>query len=85
MKRSMPAYTELAEALRLRRTIIADHAMRDRDPVAHLEALKNVSARILSAQAALPPPIDPRLMHCLERCSYDKALAMLEDDSAVNH
>jgi hypothetical protein len=82
---SMSPYAHLVKLLRLRREIIADHAMRDRDPAAHLRALQGISERILSAQAALPGPVDPRLAHCLERCSYDKALAILEETPSEEH
>ncbi len=75
-------YSNLADALRLRRNIIANHGKRDSDPAAHLEALKRVSEKIHAIQNALPASIDHRLAHYLERCSYDKALALLEDHSA---
>jgi len=71
-------YSLLAEALRERKSVIADHAWRDRDATAHLEKLKEVSERILALQAQLPPDLDPNLAHYLQRCSYDKALAFLE-------
>ncbi len=66
----------LATALRRRVELIADHALRDRDPTAHLEALRTVSDEI----GALAPQFghDPRLQHFLDRCSYDKALVWLE-------
>ncbi len=73
------ARRDLVHALRLRREIIADHAMRDNDPAAHLEALKSVSEQILAIQKKLPPSLEPRLAHYLDRCSYDKALALLEE------
>jgi hypothetical protein len=81
MKVTSIVYRDLAEALHLRREVIADHALRDKDPIAHLKALQRVSERILALQAALPAPVDPRLAHYLERCSYDKALALLKEHS----
>jgi len=71
-------YPQLASSLRERLSVIADHAWRDRDPATHLEKLKTVSEHILSLQSQLPPNVDPKLAHYLERCSYDKALAFLE-------
>ncbi|MGC3988199.1 MAG: hypothetical protein QM796_00675 [Chthoniobacteraceae bacterium] len=72
-------YSQLASSLRERLAVIADHAWRDRDPAAHLEKLKTVSEHLLALQAQLPPKVDPKLAHYLERCSYDKALAFLEE------
>ena len=79
---SSRTYKDLAATLRLRREIIANHAMRDKDPGEHLEALKRVSERILAIRNTLPATTDPRLAHYLDRCSYDKALALLENRSA---
>jgi hypothetical protein len=73
-----PARLALAEALRERLAVIGDRALRERDPSAHLERLKSASERIVALQSALPGPTDPRLAHYLERCSYEKALAILE-------
>ena len=70
----------LAAALRERRSIIADETSR-RDPERHLERLKTVSEKIGALEKALPHPVDPRLAHYLTRCSYDKALEMLEENS----
>jgi hypothetical protein len=70
-------YRELADALRERLAVIADHESRQRDPGAHLERLKAVSEKIVQLQSQLPPPTDPRLNHFLQGCSYDKALAFL--------
>ena len=70
---------ELAAALRERLVVIADRASYERDPQAHLRQLQSVSERIAALAGKLPAPVDPRLAHYLERCSYDKALAFLED------
>jgi hypothetical protein len=69
----------LAEALRERLAVIADHAHRDRDQAGHLQRLIDVSGKIdglinyLSAQE-----LDPQFRHYLEKKSYDKALAWIE-------
>jgi hypothetical protein len=69
---------ELESALRKRLDVVADHGLRDRDPAAHLEALK-AAQRELEAQIALRPPgTDPQLLHFLERQSYEKAAAFLQ-------
>ena len=69
--------TELANALRERRSLIADETSR-REPEQHLAKLKTVSERIVALSEALPRPIEPQLAHYLARCSYDKALEALE-------
>jgi hypothetical protein len=69
---------ELAGALHERLAIIQNREAYDRDPAAHLEQLKMISAKIAGLQHQLPQPVDPQLQHFLERCSYDKALAHLE-------
>ncbi len=74
-------HQELAAALRERLAIIADRASYERDPPAHLAQLQGVSERIASLGGKLPAPVDPRLAHYLERCSYDKALAFLEGEA----
>lgn len=72
-------YHALAGALRERLAVIADHAARERDAAAHLERLKTVSEKIVRLQSQLPHPVPPRLAHFLQGCSYDKALAFLEE------
>jgi hypothetical protein len=68
---------DLADALRERLHIIRDEESR-RDPEKHVARLQTVSQKIDSLQAALPRSIDPRLMHYLQRHSYDKALEFLQ-------
>ena len=68
----------LAELLRRRLAVIGDTAFRDRDPEAHLEALKTVSEAIMAKHADLKPKLHPRLDHFLTNCSYEKALDYLE-------
>jgi hypothetical protein len=70
--------TALQSALRERLTIIADDQSR-RDSANHMARLRAVSEKIEALQAELPPAIDPRLKHYLERRSYDKALEWLEN------
>lgn len=77
---SASPYPALAAALRERLAVIADHEARQKDPAAHLERLKAVSEKILRLQSQLPPPVHPRLAHFLEGCSYDKALAFLDEN-----
>jgi hypothetical protein len=69
--------TQLVLALRERIAIVADEASR-RDAPAHMKRLRDVSERIEQLSARLPKPVDPRLKHYLERCSYSKALGFLE-------
>ena len=69
---------QLAEALRERLRVIADHQAREQDPGAHLARLQSVSEKIDSLQSRLPRDIDPHLDHFFKRRSYDKALAFLE-------
>lgn len=81
MSNPTPAsFSELATALRERLAVIADRELYARDPAAHLEQLKQASARIETAAAALPRPIDGELAHFLHGCSYQKALAWLEQN-----
>ena len=72
---------ELAELLRKRISVIADHDFRDRDPEAHLAALQEVSQAIMDMhqQLAGQAPLPPRLEHFLTNCSYDKALDFLNE------
>ena len=72
-------YRELAAALRERLAVIADRAAYERDPSAHLARLQGASERITALAGTLPAPVDGRLAHYLARCSYDKALAFLDE------
>jgi hypothetical protein len=69
--------TRLAAALRERLALIGDPNSRQ-DPAAHLAKLQAVSEKIASLEKELPPSADPQLRHFLARCSYEKALAFLE-------
>lgn len=72
---------ELAELLKKRRTVIADHSWRDREPDQHLEALKDVSEAIAAWHHRHRGQLPGRLDHFLTSCSFDKALAFLEADA----
>jgi hypothetical protein len=76
------ALVELREALQERLGVIADHELRQRDPRAHLARLKAAASRLDAAIAQLPPDCDRELRHFLERQSYVKALAWLEQVKA---
>ena len=76
MKTDLPL-TNLAAALQERLRIIGDEESR-RDQQTHLARLRAVSEKIEQLAAALPPPVDSRLTHYLERRSYDKALELLK-------
>jgi hypothetical protein len=73
-------HPDLAALLRRRKETIADHALRDRDPAAHLEALKAVSGEITAWHDTHRGSLPARLEHFLANCSYDKALVLLESD-----
>ena len=72
---------ELAKLLRERIHVIGDHDFRDRDPEGHLEALKHVSKSIVAHHATLRDAgqLTPRLEHFLTNCSFDKALALINE------
>lgn len=70
-------HLELQALLQQRLTIIADHSLRDRDPTAHLTALKEVSEAIQSYTAAHHREFDAKLRHYLTQSSYQKALEHL--------
>ncbi len=76
-------YRELASALQSRLAVIQDRAHYERDAADHLNALREASERIEIVAAGLPQPLDPTLAHYLERRSYDKALAWLEETLAA--
>ena len=72
------SFPDLAKLLEARIAVIADHEFRDRDPEAHLEALKNVSGAIVSWHETHRSEIDGNLDHFLAGASYQKALLYLE-------
>ncbi len=76
---------QLGRALRLRLSVIADHGLRDHDPEAHLKKLQEASLLIEKAACPLVESrMHPELRHFLERRSYDKALAWIEEERKKN-
>jgi predicted Rossmann fold nucleotide-binding protein DprA/Smf involved in DNA uptake len=75
-------FVELREALQERLGVIADQELRVSDPRAHLERLKAAASRLDAAISRVPPNCDPQLRHFLDRQSYVKALAWLEQARA---
>ena len=71
-------HPELAQLLRRRISIIADHLWRDRDPDGQLDALKEVSEKITEWTAENRAVIDAQLRHFLTNASFDKALAHID-------
>ena len=68
---------ELTQALRERLAVIRDEQSR-RDEAKHIARLKAISEQIDDLQTRLPKLLAPRLVHYLQRKSYDKALEFLE-------
>lgn len=68
----------LRQLLQHRIDLIADHAFRDRDAAAHLEALKKVSEAISAEHQRLRPTLPARLNHFLTQASFSKALEYLD-------
>ena len=71
------ALADLAQALRERLSVICDEESRH-DHAKHIHRLRAISEKIDRLQESLPPSIDARLRHYLDRKSYDKALEYLE-------
>ncbi len=71
------SWPELRKLLEERLEVIADHALRDRDPETHLERLKTVSERLTAEHARLRAELPARLNHFLTQASYGKALEWL--------
>jgi len=74
----MPGFDHLRILLQCRVALIADHAFRDRDAAAHLEALKGVSEELMAEHQKLRAQLPPRLNHFLTQASYAKALEYLD-------
>lgn len=70
-------HPELQNLLRRRVEIIADRAFYDRDPAAHLAALREVSEAIDTYASTHHREFDPKLRHYLSQASYQKALEHL--------
>ena len=71
------ALADLAQALRERLSVIQDEESRH-DHTKHIDRLRAVSEKIDRLQESLPPSTDARLLHYLDRKSYDKALEYIE-------
>ncbi|MEP6937265.1 MAG: hypothetical protein ABI871_04270 [Chthoniobacterales bacterium] len=71
---------QLAETLRARRALIANAESRS-DSQQHIAKLRAVSEKIEALWKKLVMPVHPQLAHFLDRASYDKALAFLEQNS----
>lgn len=68
------SFLNLEKLLDQRLQIIADHAARDRDPVAHMDQLKSVSEALLKEHEALRGKLPAQLNHFMTQASYSKAL-----------
>jgi hypothetical protein len=79
-------FSNLERLLRDRLNVIADHGLRDRDPAAHLEKLREVSLALDQEYEGLRSGLPARLNHFMQSRSYQKALAFIEDahHGAVN-
>ncbi|WP_395739783.1 hypothetical protein [Prosthecobacter sp.] len=77
----MSEYAQLRILLQRRLDLIADHAFRDRDSAAHLEALKQVSEDLAAEQLRLRSGLPPRLNHFLTQASFSKALEYLDSSA----
>jgi len=71
-------YADLRQAVADRLEVVGDQALRERDAAAHLAKLREAAGRLNALVEALPRECDPTLRHYLERQSYVKALAWLE-------
>jgi len=75
----LTTWDPLKGMLEERLRVIADHAMRERDPAGHLEMLKDVSQRLVAEQERLGEVLPPRLRHFLTQASYSKALEWIAE------
>ena len=78
----MTDFEALRAALQVRMDVVANRALYERDPAAHLEALMAASTSVNELVAALPDDVDPMLRHYLDRQSYVKALDWLNGQPA---
>ena len=74
----MSSLHSLRTLLQRRLDLIADHAFRDRDAAAHLQALQQVSEEIGAEHLRLRSQLPPRLNHFLTQASFSKALEYLD-------
>ena len=78
-------YADLAAALEERLAIIADQALRTRQPELQIQKLQAASARIDALKAQLPADADPILRHYLDRLSLSKALEFIRERHLASH
>lgn len=71
-------HPDLQNLLRQRVNVISDTGFRDRDPAAHLNALKAVSTEISAYALAHQAEFDAKMRHYLTNSSFQKALEHLE-------
>jgi hypothetical protein len=71
-------HPELQTHLKQRLDVIADRDFYERDPAAHLEALKEVSEKIQEYTSAHIAEFDAKMRHYLTNSSYQKALDHLK-------
>jgi hypothetical protein len=71
-------YLDLADVLRTRLLVIADHKARDRNPEEHLQRLRQLSEKLEHLKKSIPEDADPMLVHYLQRMSLSKALSFIE-------
>ena len=74
----LTASQQFAALLRRRLDIIADRALYERDPAAHLAQLQNVSAEIATLHSVTRATLPARLNHFLDHASFQKALEFVE-------
>jgi predicted component of type VI protein secretion system len=72
-------YVTLAKALQERLDVVSDRQLREQNPTAHLERLKQASERIEQMKKNLPLTADPMLTHYLDRMSLSKALEFVQN------
>ena len=72
-------FSNLEHLLKERLHVIADHALRNRDPAAHLEKLREVSTALDQEYEALRSGLPARLNHFMQSRSYQKALDFIAD------
>jgi len=72
--------TELESLLKRRLLVIADHALRNADPAAHLAQLTAVSEAIDKLFQEHRKELPPRLCHFLSQASFQKALEYIENE-----
>ncbi len=74
-------HVSLLRSLKNRLAVVADRALYERDPQAHLAALQAASASLDQTVTDCRPKIPPDLAHYLDRQSYQKAIDWLENPS----